>query len=109
MTLLRMRGIAAAIGAEVLFEEVDLALQAGERVCVVGRNGAGKSTFLSILAGLREPDAGLVERRSEIRVSLVPQVLPDGLSGSAREIVRQGSRAIPIRMIGNGIGESIGP
>ena len=90
MTLLRMRGVAAAVGAEVLFEDVELAFDEGERICVTGRNGAGKSTFLSILAGLREPDAGLVERRSELRVSLVPQVLPDGLSGSAREVVRRG-------------------
>ena len=90
MTLLRMRGVAATVGAEVLFEDVELAFDEGERICVTGRNGAGKSTFLSILAGLREPDAGLVERRPELRVSLVPQVLPDGLSGSAREVVRLG-------------------
>ena len=90
MTLLRMRGVAAAAGAEVLFEDVELAFDEGERICVTGRNGAGKSTFLSILAGLREPDAGIVERRAELRVSLVPQVLPGGLSGSAREVVRGG-------------------
>ena len=90
MPLLRTRGIGAAVGAEILFEEVDLALEAGERVCVAGRNGAGKSTLLSILAGLREPDAGLIERRPGLRVSLVPQVLPDRLAGSAREIVREG-------------------
>ena len=90
MTLLRMRGVAATVGAEVLFEDVELAFDEGERICVTGRNGAGKSTFLSILAGLREPDAGLVERRPELRVSLVPQVLPGGLSGSAREVVRRG-------------------
>ena len=90
MRLLGMREVGAAVGAEVLFEEVELAFDAGERVCVTGRNGAGKSTFLSILAGLREPDAGFVERRPGLRVSLVPQVLPDGLVGSAREIVRAG-------------------
>ena len=90
MTLLRMRGVAATVGAEVLFEDVELAFDEGERICVTGRNGAGKSTFLSILAGLREPDVGFVERRPELRVSLVPQVLPDGLSGSAREVVRRG-------------------
>ena len=95
MTVLRMRGVAATIGAEVLFEEVELALEAGERVCVTGRNGAGKSTFLSILAGLREPDAGRVERRPELRVSLVPQVLPDGLGGSARDVVREGFASVP--------------
>ena len=95
MTLLRTRGVSATIGAEVLFEEVELALEAGERVCVAGRNGAGKSTLLSILAGHREPDAGLLERRPGLRVSLVPQVLPDGLSGPVREIVRGGFAGDP--------------
>ena len=90
MTLVRIRGVAAAIGADVLFREVELALEPGERVCVTGRNGAGKSTFLSILAGLREPDAGFLERRPGLGVSLVPQVLPDGLAGPARDIVRGG-------------------
>ncbi len=90
MPLLRTRGIGAAVGAEALFEDVELALEAGERICVTGRNGAGKSTLLSILAGLREPDAGFVERRPGLRVSLVPQVLPAGLGGSARDVVRGG-------------------
>ena len=95
MPLLRTRGIGAAIGAEVLFEDVELALEAGERVCVTGRNGAGKSTFLAVLAGLREPDAGFLERRPGLRVSLVPQVLPAGLAGPAREIVREGFAGVP--------------
>ena len=90
MSLLKTRGIGAAIGAEVLFEGAELALDAGERVCVTGRNGAGKSTLLAIVAGLREPDSGFIERRPGLRVSLVPQVLPEGLAGTAREIVRGG-------------------
>ena len=95
MVLLRMRGVAATIGAEVLFEDVELALEAGERVCVTGRNGAGKSTFLSVLAGRREPDAGHVERWPGLRVSLVPQVLPAGVGGSARDVVRGGFEGVP--------------
>ena len=95
MPLMRTRGLGAAIGAETLFEEVDLALEAGERVCVIGRNGAGKSTFISILAGLREPDAGSIERRPGLRVSLVPQVLPAGLGGCARDVVRGGFAGLP--------------
>ena len=62
---------------------------------MTGRNGAGKSTFLSILAGLREPDAGLIERRPGLRVSLVPQVLPAGFGGSALDVVRGGFAGLP--------------
>ena len=95
MLLSRTRGLGATIGAEVLFEEVEFALEAGERVCVTGRNGAGKSTFLSVLAGIREPDAGVVERPPGLRVSFVPQVLPTGLDGSARDVVRGGFAGVP--------------
>ena len=95
MPLLRTWGIGAAVGAEALFEGAELALEAGERVCVTGRNGAGKSTFLAILAGHREPDEGFIERRPDLRVSLVPQVLPDGLAGTAHDVVSKGAAYLP--------------
>ena len=95
MPLLKTRGVGASIGADVLFQGAELAFEAGERVCVTGRNGAGKSTFLAILAGLREPDEGDVERQPGLRVSLVPQVLPDGLAGTAHRIVGEGAARLP--------------
>ena len=95
MALLKTRGVGASIGAEVLFRDVELAFEAGERVCVTGRNGAGKSTLLAILAGGREPDEGGVERAPGLRVSLVPQVLPDGLAGTAHGIVGAGADRLP--------------
>ena len=95
MQLLKTRGAGASIGAEILFRDAELAFEAGERVCVTGRNGAGKSTFLAILAGLREPDEGGVERAPGLRVSLVPQILPDGLTGTAHGIVGAGAARLP--------------
>ena len=58
MALLSLRGIRQSYQERPLLAGVDLALEAGERLALVGHNGSGKSTLLSILAGLREPEAG---------------------------------------------------
>ena len=50
-------------GAEVILDGVSLAVPAGARVGVIGPNGSGKTTLLRVLAGLEEPDSGVVERR----------------------------------------------
>ena len=92
MGLLRTRGIGADAGADVLFANVELDLAAGDRVCLTGRNGAGKSTLLAVLAGLREPDAGYLERAPGLEVALLPQVLPASLAGRAHDIVAGGFR-----------------
>ena len=92
MGLLRTRGIGADAGADVLFANVELDIAAGDRVCLTGRNGAGKSTLLAVLAGLREPDAGSLERAPGLEVALLPQVLPASLAGRAHDIVAGGFR-----------------
>ena len=65
MSLLRARGVGANVGEEVSLANVDLEIAASDRICLTGRNGAGKSTFLAILAGLRASQAAvLAEGRS---------------------------------------------
>ncbi|WP_353810507.1 ABC-F family ATP-binding cassette domain-containing protein [Agromyces sp. SYSU T00194] len=57
----------------VVFDEVTVGLDEGDRVGIVGRNGDGKSTLLRLLAGRLEPDAGRVTRRRGIRVGMLDQ------------------------------------
>ncbi len=61
MSLLRATGLAVGFGGQPLIEGVDLHLNAGECVALIGLNGAGKSTLLNSLAGLHDPMAGRVE------------------------------------------------
>jgi ATP-binding cassette subfamily F protein uup len=61
--LLQLGGITLTFGGTPLLDGVDLAVAAGERVCLVGRNEAGKSTLLKIAARLVEPDSGTVFRQ----------------------------------------------
>ncbi|WP_420586872.1 ABC-F family ATP-binding cassette domain-containing protein [Ruegeria sp.] len=56
--LLQMAGISLTFGGDPVFSELDLVVQPGDRVALVGRNGSGKSTLMKVMAGLAEPDQG---------------------------------------------------
>jgi len=74
-----------------LFSDVSVTVSAGDRLGVVGINGTGKSTLLSIIAGTREPEGGTVRRGRDVSIAVVDQVtkLP---AGSVREAVGSGWR-----------------
>ncbi len=71
--MLRLEGIAKQLQGQTLFENVDLTLQAGDRLGVIGVNGCGKSTFLKVIAGLVEPDQGSIWVADGYRVGYLPQ------------------------------------
>jgi ATPase subunit of ABC transporter with duplicated ATPase domains len=74
MATLIARGLAAGHGERALFSDLDLVVAPGDVIGLVGPNGAGKSTLLAILAGLRAPEDGGVERSPrEATVGLLPQ------------------------------------
>ncbi len=55
---LQLSDISLTFGGDPIFADLDLVVQAGDRVALVGRNGSGKSTLMKVMAGLVEPDAG---------------------------------------------------
>jgi ABC transport system ATP-binding/permease protein len=69
-------------GLKPLFERISLTIEERERVALIGPNGSGKSTLLRILAGLEEPDSGVVRRRNSLRLSFVSQqdTFPEGVT-----------------------------
>ncbi|WP_082705212.1 ABC-F family ATP-binding cassette domain-containing protein [Tritonibacter horizontis] len=58
--LLQMTGISLTFGGDPIFSDLDLVVQPGDRVALVGRNGSGKSTLMKVMAGLVEADAGSI-------------------------------------------------
>ena len=58
--LLQLNGISLTFGGEPVFSGLDLVVQPGDRIALVGRNGSGKSTLMKVMAGLVEPDKGEV-------------------------------------------------
>ena len=89
MSLLRCDALSIHFGDRAILEGASFALEPGERVCLIGRNGAGKSTLLSILSGEVEPDGGTVQARSGLRVSTLPQALPEESALTVRAYLRE--------------------
>ena len=58
--LLQISDISLTFGGDPVFSDLSLVVQPGDRVALVGRNGSGKSTLMKVMAGLVEPDAGVV-------------------------------------------------
>lgn len=93
MPLLVLRNVHLGYGVPLL-DGVDLTVERGERVCVLGRNGEGKSTLLRVMAGEVAPDDGSVVVPEGLRVARLPQDVPPGLSGSLFDVVADGLGAL---------------
>lgn len=71
--MLNIHNLSVSFGGEYLFEEVTFRLGSGDRVGLVGKNGAGKSTMLKILAGDFKPDSGQIATEKEVRMGFLRQ------------------------------------
>ncbi len=87
MPLLSLNRVSLRFGGLPLLDEVELHLNRGDRVCLLGANGAGKSSLLRILAGETPPDAGTIARTPGLHVTRLPQQVPTHLSGRVLDIV----------------------
>jgi ATP-binding cassette subfamily F protein 3 len=88
--VIQLSGLAKSFGDRVLLENVSWQIDDRERVGLAGPNGAGKTTLLKMLAGLEEPDAGLVVKPSGLLVGYLPQ---DGLNHSGRTLIEEAGLA----------------
>jgi ATP-binding cassette, subfamily F, member 3 len=73
VSLLALNGVRKSFGSRLVLDGVDLAVDRGSRIGIVGANGTGKSTLLRLASGDETPDAGDVVRRRGVVVSLLPQ------------------------------------
>ncbi len=89
MSLIAFRNIHLGYGFPLL-DGIHFALEKGERVCLVGRNGTGKSTLLKLVAGLISPDDGEVVRADGLKVSRLDQEVPLETRGSVFDVVADG-------------------
>ena len=91
--MISFRNFALRRGERLLLSDVDLALHAGYRVGVVGRNGTGKSSLFAALMGEVEPDRGDIDVPGKARIAWVAQETP-ALPDTALDFVLSGDRAV---------------
>ncbi|MFN2309773.1 MAG: ATP-binding cassette domain-containing protein [Gammaproteobacteria bacterium] len=94
MPLITLRNIQLDFGGKPLLDGADLSLEPGERVCLIGRNGTGKSTLMQVVSGEILPDAGSIDRRQGLRCARLTQDVPADLAGTLFEVVAAGLGAI---------------
>jgi ATP-binding cassette subfamily F protein uup len=90
MALLRFDEVSLEFGDLRILNEAEFSIDAGERVCLIGRNGAGKSTTLKLISGDLEPDRGEIVRAQDLVISQLAQTLPEAMDLPVRDVVRSG-------------------
>ena len=90
MAMVGMREVCWGFGEAPLLENVTFWIEKGERVCLVGRNGTGKTTLLKLLSGEMLPDSGDIWRRPDASVAALMQDVPAGFDGTVFEVVAAG-------------------
>lgn len=90
MTLLKFADVSLAYGTTPLLDRVSWQIARGERVCVIGRNGTGKSSMLSLVKGVRQPDDGEIWRAPGLKIGELPQELPRADERTVFDVVAEG-------------------
>jgi ATP-binding cassette subfamily F protein 3 len=87
LPLLSLENVAVAYGAEVIVRGITLRLEPRDRLAVVGANGAGKTSVLSVIAGTLEPSEGAIDRPRNLRIAHLPQDTPEPVGATVLDEV----------------------
>lgn len=87
--LIRLDQLSLAFGLQPLLDHASLQIEAGERVCLIGRNGEGKSSLLKIIDGQLEADSGELWRKPGLKVGRLEQELPQAVNDTVEHYLTQ--------------------
>jgi ABC transport system ATP-binding/permease protein len=90
MALITLDHVSIAYGHLPLLDDVGLQVEPRERVCVIGRNGTGKSTLLSIISGDKIPDSGVVHKQPGLKTAMLSQDVTLSADRSVFDVVAEG-------------------
>ncbi|AQQ67533.1 ABC transporter ATP-binding protein [Microbulbifer agarilyticus] len=88
--LLQLDGVGLRYGVQVLADGVTAKIDRGDRICLVGRNGEGKSSLLGLIAGKGDPDEGEIVRQTGMVLATLEQALPEDCAQSVYRYVAEG-------------------
>ncbi|MBO7608617.1 MAG: ABC-F family ATP-binding cassette domain-containing protein [Muribaculaceae bacterium] len=87
--MISIQGLNVEFGSITLLENINFVVNKRDRIALVGKNGAGKSTMLKIIAGLQTPSSGVVARPTDITIGYLPQQMRLADTRTVREEVQQ--------------------
>ncbi len=90
MALLSLQEVCVRFAGPIILDQISLQIERGERVCLLGRNGTGKSTLLRLINGELAPDSGDVVRQKGLRTAYLSQEIPGDVHGTVFDIVLDG-------------------
>ena len=90
MALISLQDISLSFGGLPILDRISMQIEAGERVCLVGRNGEGKSSLMRVIAGKQPTDSGRIMRQQGMKIGLLDQEVEASLEGTVYSVVAGG-------------------
>ncbi|AXA34052.1 ATP-binding cassette domain-containing protein [Francisella adeliensis] len=90
MQLISLKNISLNFGTQIILDNANLEISKGQKICLIGRNGTGKSTLLKIIENKMQAETGEVIVHNNAVVSSMVQDVPAGLDGTIRDVVLSG-------------------
>ena len=90
MALITLQNISLAFGGLPVLDKINMQIEAGERLCLVGRNGEGKSSLMRLIAGEQAQDSGRIIKQQGIKIARLDQEVPASLDGAVYNVVSEG-------------------
>jgi len=90
MSLINLNNVTIGFGGPLLLDGVNLQVQAGERLCLLGRNGTGKTTLMRLINGDILPDSGTISRQQGFVSGMLTQDVPQQIAGTVFDVVLGG-------------------
>ena len=94
MALVSFEDVSLEFGDQPLLVRTQFGIELGERVCLIGRNGAGKTSMLRLISGKYQPDQGEIRCQTSIRIGQLEQTLPEELDETVHDYVASGLTAL---------------
>ena len=94
MALISLQDVSIGFGGPRLMEEINLQIESGESIGLLGRNGMGKSTLLKLINGDILPHEGTIARQQSVSMAYLPQEVPQNLSGRVADVIASGLEAV---------------
>ena len=90
MALITLQNISLSFGGLPVLDRINMQIEAGERVCLVGRNGEGKSSLMRLIAGEQPPDNGRIIKQQGVKIARLDQEVEGSLNGTVYSVVSGG-------------------